>query len=90
MSIKTILGGLKMNKINMIDTGERVEGCTIYGNGQVAIEVYKEHDKKLYKMFRYDELGNTTFFGGFPTIDKLNFYAGLYGVCFNNPLDFRD
>lgn len=61
---------------------------TCYKNGQVAILAVKGYDKKLYHMYRYDIYGNTTFFGGFSSLDKLNFYAGLYGVQFNDPYNF--
>lgn len=69
------------------ELGTRI-AYTNYDNGQVAILAVKGYDRKLYNMYRYDALGNTTFFGGFSSLDKLNFYAGLYGVQFNDPYNF--
>lgn len=66
------------------DLGTRI-AHTNYENGQVAILAVKGYDKKLYQMYRFDKFGNNTFFGGFATLDKLNFFAGLYGVAFNDP-----
>ena len=69
------------------DLGTRI-AHTNYENGQVAILAVKGYDRKNYDMYRYDPYGNTTFFGGFATLDKLNFFAGLYGVEFRDPQNF--